>query len=146
MATRRGSSGPVSMFCGGPVPSQRRPVNLGGAQPARLGHAFERKARDELEAAGFWVTATPPANDGGVDLVAIKHARVMAVQCKRDGYLDPAGREALYSLRWNWGIFPVLASRNDVDGKVLWRYLHDPAAPPARAWQTFKLSDFGDWE
>jgi len=101
----------------------------GGAAPKRLGREFERACKRELEQQGYWVTQTPTSNDAGVDLVAIKPGQILAVQCKRAGYLAPADRLALYGFT-RWGMVPILASR-ELGGTparwvIAWRRLVDP--------------------
>lgn len=125
----------------------KRPLNLGGAAPARAGHAFENKTRAELERAGWYVVATPPANDRGIDLIAVKRVPgtvpsfclVLAVQCKRDGYMSPAEREQLFKVAAE-GLMPVLASR-DPYGDVMFRELFAPLELPARGFRRFVLSE-----
>lgn len=125
----------------------KRPLNLGGAAPARAGHAFENKTRAELERAGWYVVATPPANDRGIDLIAVKRlpgtvpslCSVLAVQCKRNGYMAPAERESFFKVAAA-GLAPVLAGSNGAGG-VIFLELLNPYAAPAVGYRRITLEE-----
>lgn len=57
------------------------------------GVAFESYVATRLDRAGWQVTFTPPVGDYGVDLIAEKDGRYVAVQCKR--YAKPVGVAAV---------------------------------------------------
>lgn len=88
----------------------------GAAQP-RAGRLFEYMVRDDLIACGWWVMRSP-ASKSPVDMVAIRSVRhdlavcrVLFVQAKRDGRLDPAEWNVLYELARRHGAIPVMAKR-----------------------------------
>jgi Holliday junction resolvase len=97
-------------------------VTGGAANPA-AGRRFEYKVRDDLKANGYWVMKSP-ASKSPVDMVAIKPGQVLFVQCKLNGRIDPAEREALYTLAWLAGGMPILAELSRAPGQkrggVIW--------------------------
>ena len=57
------------------------------------GLEYEAFCSDTLEREGWQVQRTPPTGDHGVDLIAIKPGRRVAIQCKK--YSSPVGNKAV---------------------------------------------------
>lgn len=74
----------------------------------RYGRQFEYRTRDDLRLHRFFVTRSP-ASKSPVDLVAIRHACVAFVQCKRHGALGVVEWNELFDLSTSVGAIPVLA-------------------------------------
>lgn len=75
----------------------------------RRGRAFEYIVRDKLKAKGFYVMRSPQSKSP-VDLVAIRHGKVLMVQCKRHGALGVEEWNGLFDLARSSGATPLLAS------------------------------------
>jgi len=98
------------------VTATRTPAEVGRAN-RRAGRELERAAQVALEGAGWFVLRTGPGQAGVVDLVALRHpmtlrhgAPVWFVQCKTNGYLEPAERSALRALAQHNAAWPKVAT------------------------------------
>jgi len=98
------------------VTAVRTPAEVGRAN-RRAGRKLERAAQVALEAAGWFVLRTGAGQAGVVDLVALKGSANPAVmtlavfvQCKTNGYLPPAEREALRELAARHSAVPEVAT------------------------------------
>lgn len=76
----------------------------------QLGRALETRARQLLEANGYFVVRAA-ASKGLVDLVAMKPGQTLFVQCKRSGSLPPTEWNALYALALSLGAVPLMGRR-----------------------------------
>lgn len=76
------------------------------------GRALEYRCRDFLRSLGYFVLRSP-ASRSPLDLVAIRPAKVLFVQCKRHGVLNPREWNELYDLALSVGAVPLLAEQND---------------------------------
>lgn len=66
------------------------------ADSRRDGRGYERFVASRLVQAGFSVTYTPASGDQGVDLLAERDGRRVAIQCK--DYAKPAGNDAVQQI------------------------------------------------
>lgn len=74
----------------------------------RRGADFERRVQARLEAAGY-VTVRSAGSHSPADVVALRRGSVAAVQCKRNGRLDPDEWNEFYDWCAKGGATPVLA-------------------------------------
>lgn len=75
------------------------------------GDYFERQTRDAL-AAHRWLVIRAGGSRGVADLVALRFPNSpLLVQCKVDGRIAPAERQALLEAATHGGAVPVLAER-----------------------------------
>lgn len=88
------------------------------------GANLERKLRDILTAAGYWVMRSP-ASKGAADLVALRDGEILLVQAKRSGALPPTEWNNLLQLAHRTGGTPILAS-NPYPGCLIWEQLLTP--------------------
>jgi Holliday junction resolvase len=65
--------------------------------PYQDGVRFEHATRNHLVTEGYWVTRAAGSKTK-VDLIGIKSAQLLLVQCKKSGVLPPAERAALLAL------------------------------------------------
>lgn len=95
------------------------------------GAAFERKVAKDLEGYGY-VTVRSAGSHSPADLLAARntllsavygYSEVVAVQCKRDGRLDPDE----WNEFWEWcrkgGAIPILASKGPRGTGIIYRRL-----------------------
>ena len=75
----------------------------------RNGAQLERAARVVLESVGYYVIRSA-GSKGAADLVALKPGEVLLVQCKLDGKMPPAEREAFAKLADRLGVVSLIAS------------------------------------
>lgn len=74
----------VGLLCAVVLSAERRRPSAGlAAVDAMSGAEFEHYVAARLQRAGWQVTFTPASGDYGVDLIARKDTRSIAVQCKR---------------------------------------------------------------
>lgn len=90
--------------------------------PYRLGRAFEYRVRDALRALGYFVLRSPQSKSP-IDLVAIRRAAVLFVQCKLHGSLGVEDWNTLYELATSVGAVPLLAETPKRGGILYWRLL-----------------------
>jgi restriction system protein len=83
----------VGLFLAIWLARERRPDNGMAAIDAMTGTEFEDYVAARLQRAGWQVTFTPASGDYGVDLIACRDDRWVAVQCKRLG--KPVGVAAV---------------------------------------------------
>lgn len=102
----------------------------GAAQP-QAGTRFERRCLDLLREAGYWAIRSP-ASKSPIDIIAICPGRVLFVQCKVNGRLDPGPWNDLYELSRTYGARPVLVERDQTGRVVTWWELM-AAKPPEGA-------------
>lgn len=82
------------------------------------GANLERRLRDTLVAAGWWVLRSP-ASKGAADLLALRDGEILLVQAKRSGALPPREWNNLMDLAEKTGGRPVLAE-NPYPGAYFW--------------------------
>jgi len=92
----------------------------------RRGYNFELRVKRSLEKRGFFVVRSSGSH-GPADLLAVsKDGKVLAVQCKLDGYLPPKEFRKLLVLAARYPVTPYLASKNE-KGRVSIKKLSDKA-------------------
>ncbi len=75
------------------------------------GYAFELRVKRSLEKRGYFVVRSSGSH-GPADLLAVsKDGKILAVQCKLDGYLPPEEWRKLVALSGRYPLEPVLAFR-----------------------------------
>jgi len=83
----------------------------------RRGYAFELRVKRSLEKRGYFVVRSSGSH-GPADLLAVsKDGKVLAIQCKLDGYLPPKEFRKLLVLATRYPVAPYLASKNE-KGKI----------------------------
>lgn len=98
------------------------------------GRAFEYRTRDKLYERGAVYVARSAGSHTKVDLVAFfpsvdspsgpSRTRVWLVQCKRDGRLPAAEREALVNIARATGVEAILAKRGEKRGTIEFEFLY----------------------
>lgn len=101
---------------------------MSGAAPAQAGTRFERRCLDLLREAGYWAFRSP-ASKSPIDIIAVRPGRVLFVQCKVNGRLDPAPWNELFELSQRYGARPVLVERDPAGRTVTWWELLKPKPP-----------------
>jgi len=127
-----------------PVLGRRAPQEVGGAGPSRLslpglclrglgspeevgekemnnnyrrGYNFELRVKRSLEKRGYFVVRSSGSH-GPADLLAVsKDGKVLAIQCKLDGYIPPKEFRKLLTLTSRYPVVAYLASKNE-NGRV----------------------------
>jgi len=83
----------------------------------RRGYAFELRVKRSLEKRGYFVVRSSGSH-GPADLLAVsKDGKVLAIQCKLDGYIPPKEFRKLLALSTRYPVVAYLASKNE-KGKV----------------------------
>ena len=79
----------------------------------RRGYNFELRVKRSLEKRGYFVVRSSGSH-GPADLLAVsKDGKVIAVQCKLDGYLPPKEFRKLLVLAARYPVTPYLASKSE---------------------------------
>ena len=86
----------------------------------RLGRSFEYRVRDALRAKGFIVLRSPRSGSP-IDLIAVRKAGVLFIQCKRGDSLCVDEWNELYKLALSVNATPVMASSPQGRGMILWK-------------------------
>lgn len=105
------------------------------------GAAFEYRVRDALVRLGYPLVIRAAGSHGLVDLIALHPARILLVQCKRNGQCPPAERVELEQLadalcEGIWNFVPVLAAAPKPRAGIRWSLVengqpvHDPDLRP----------------
>ena len=94
-------------------------TDVNGRAQYRRGTALERRVRDELISAGYFVIRSA-GSKSSVDLAAIKKGQVLFVQCKRSGSLPSREWNDLYGAAVVSGALPVLAEQLIPRGRRYW--------------------------
>ena len=86
------------------------------------GYNFELRVKRSLEKRGYFVVRSSGSH-GPADLLAVsKDGKVLAVQCKLDGYLPAKEFRKLFALATRYPVTPYLASKNE-KGKIFLKKL-----------------------
>jgi len=98
----------------------------------RRGYNFELRVKRSLEKRGYFVVRSSGSH-GPADLLAVsKDGKVLAVQCKLDGYLSPKEFRKLLLLAARYPVTPYLASKNE-KGRLSLKKLSDESMRAASA-------------
>lgn len=73
-------------------------MSRGGANPYRIGRAFENEVIADLEKLGFFCIRSA-GSKSPLDIVSIKDGGALGYQCKLRGYISKSERLALQELR-----------------------------------------------
>ena len=77
--------------------------------PYQTGRAFENRVVEHFRGLGYFALRSP-GSKSKIDVIAIKPFRVLFIQCKRTGKLDPAEWNELFTIASTCGAIPLLAS------------------------------------
>lgn len=86
------------------------------------GADFERRTAKNLDGFGY-VTVRSAGSHSPADLVAMRHGETLAVQCKRDGRLDPDEWNKFYCWAAMAGATPILASKGPRGSGIIYHRL-----------------------
>ncbi len=80
-----------------------------GNRNKALGTAFENRVATDLQERGFPLVVRSAGSHGPADVLAVGHGVTLAVQCKRNGRMDPAEWNEFWAICRDAEAIPVLA-------------------------------------
>ena len=83
------------------------------------GRAFEYRCRDALRESGCFVVFRSAGSKTLADLVALRRGETWLVQCKLDGHISKAEREALQLMTNELGCVGVVAYREPKQKRIV---------------------------
>ncbi len=105
------------------------------------GREFEYRVKHDLEKRGYYCIRAAGSHSK-VDLVAVKGAVCLFVQCKTDGRISAEEWDKLYAIRRAPAFLPLVARKDD-RGRVEYMLIEAPRTSQRREWQPFDPGEDG---